>query len=182
MFSVSITHNSKIRELSDGNRVIVCQTAFLLWVLPLLSYELWKLRIELPNLPIQTPPKQLPTFFFFFFLVEKVQLPTWVITTRAIWLYIYIFFAEWAICLYNEWFIIEGNKHWASELERERLWQNEWFLEWHLRFYFWNISFCIIFFYQWSLFDLSFFCYLWWVFLWFWTGLPLVILRSKCSG
>ena len=24
LFSVSITHNSKIRELSDGNRVIVC--------------------------------------------------------------------------------------------------------------------------------------------------------------
>ena len=56
-FSVSITHNSKIRELSDGNRVIVCQTTFLLWVLPFLSYELWKLRIELRNLPIQTAPK-----------------------------------------------------------------------------------------------------------------------------
>ena len=25
---VFITHNSKIRELSDGNRVIVCQTIF----------------------------------------------------------------------------------------------------------------------------------------------------------
>ena len=29
VFSVSITHNSKIRELGDGNRVIVCQTTFL---------------------------------------------------------------------------------------------------------------------------------------------------------
>ena len=56
VFSVSITYNLKIRELSDGNRVIVCQTAFLLWVPPFLSYELWKLRIKLPNLPIQTPP------------------------------------------------------------------------------------------------------------------------------
>ena len=28
VFSVSITHNSKIRELSDENRVIVCQTTF----------------------------------------------------------------------------------------------------------------------------------------------------------
>ena len=37
---VSITHNSKIRELSDGNRVIVCQTTFLVWVSPFLSYEL----------------------------------------------------------------------------------------------------------------------------------------------
>ena len=40
VFSVSITHNSKIRELSDGNRVIVCQTTFLLWVPLFLSYEL----------------------------------------------------------------------------------------------------------------------------------------------
>ena len=47
VFSVSITHNSKIRELSDGNRVIVCQTTFLLWVSSFLSYELWKLKIEL---------------------------------------------------------------------------------------------------------------------------------------
>ena len=31
VFSVSITHNSKIRELSDGNRVIVCQITFLLY-------------------------------------------------------------------------------------------------------------------------------------------------------
>ena len=47
LFSVSITHNSKIRELNDGNRVIVFQTTFLLWVSPFLSYELWKQRIEL---------------------------------------------------------------------------------------------------------------------------------------
>ena len=42
LFSVSIIHNSKIRELSDENRVIICQTNFLLWVPPFLSYELWK--------------------------------------------------------------------------------------------------------------------------------------------
>ena len=53
LFSVSITHNSKIRELSDGNRVIVCQTNFLLWVPPFLSYKLWKQRIELSKIPIQ---------------------------------------------------------------------------------------------------------------------------------
>ena len=52
LFSVSITHNSKIRELSDGNRVMEIelsfgQTTFLLWVPSFLSYELWKLRIEL---------------------------------------------------------------------------------------------------------------------------------------
>ena len=54
LFLVSITHNSKIRELSDGNRVIVCQTNFLLWVPPFLSYELWKQRIELSKNSIQT--------------------------------------------------------------------------------------------------------------------------------
>ena len=57
LFSVSITHNSKIRELSDGNRVIVCQTNFLLWVLLFLSYELWKQKIELSKNPIQTGSK-----------------------------------------------------------------------------------------------------------------------------
>ena len=54
VFSVSITHNSKIRELSDGNRVIVCQTDIELWVPSFLSYELWKLRIELREQAIQT--------------------------------------------------------------------------------------------------------------------------------
>ena len=46
LFSVSITHNSKIRELSDRNRVIICQTTFLLWFLPFLSYELWVMETE----------------------------------------------------------------------------------------------------------------------------------------
>ena len=51
VFSVSITHNSKIRELSDGNRVMETELSFTkqpfchgshhFWV------ELWKLRIEL---------------------------------------------------------------------------------------------------------------------------------------
>ena len=59
VFSVSITHNSKIRKLSYGNRVMETelsfgQTTFLLWVPPFLSYELWKLRIELRKLLIQT--------------------------------------------------------------------------------------------------------------------------------
>ena len=45
VFSVSITHNLKIRELSDGNRIIetelwTSQTTFLLWVPPFLRYEL----------------------------------------------------------------------------------------------------------------------------------------------
>ena len=57
VFSISITHNSKIRELSDGNRVIVGQTTFLSWVPPFLSYELWKLRIELRKQAIQTASK-----------------------------------------------------------------------------------------------------------------------------
>ena len=65
VFSVFITHNSKIRELSYGNRVMKTelsfgQITFLLWVPSFLSYELWKLRIELRNLLIQTGSK-LPT-------------------------------------------------------------------------------------------------------------------------
>ena len=48
-----------ILSLSDGNRVIVCQTIFLSWVPPSLSYELWKLRIELWKQVNQTPPKWL---------------------------------------------------------------------------------------------------------------------------
>ena len=64
LFSISITHNSKIRELIDGNRVMEIelsfgQTTFLLWVPPFLSYELWKLRIELSNLVGQTTSKHL---------------------------------------------------------------------------------------------------------------------------
>ena len=59
VISVSITHNSKIRKLSYENRVMETelsfgQTTFLLWVPPFLSYELWKLRIELSNLIGQT--------------------------------------------------------------------------------------------------------------------------------
>ena len=59
VFLISITHNSKIRELSDGNRVMEIelsfgQTTFLLWVPPFLSYELWKLRIELWKHLVQT--------------------------------------------------------------------------------------------------------------------------------
>ena len=54
MFSVSITHHSKIRELSNGNRVIVVPNGFLdmgptifeLWVM---KTELWLMEIDNPN-------------------------------------------------------------------------------------------------------------------------------------
>ena len=54
VFSVSITHNSKIRELSDENKKLKTelwlakQTFFLelRWVSPFLRIELWKLRIK----------------------------------------------------------------------------------------------------------------------------------------
>ena len=64
MFSISITHNSKIRKLSNRNRVMeielwTSQTTFLLWVLQFLSYELWKLKYELWKLLNQTSPKYL---------------------------------------------------------------------------------------------------------------------------
>ena len=55
VFSVSITHNSKIRKLSDGNKKLetelwLTKRTFFLelrWVPPFLRIELWKLRIEL---------------------------------------------------------------------------------------------------------------------------------------
>ena len=52
-------------ELSFG------QTTFLLWVLPFLSYELWKLRIEISNLVGQTISQVAVVNFFFFGWVDK---------------------------------------------------------------------------------------------------------------
>ena len=54
LFSVSITHNSKIKELSDGNKKLkielwLAKRTFFLelrWVPPFLRIDLWKLRIE----------------------------------------------------------------------------------------------------------------------------------------
>ena len=64
VFSVFITHNSKIRELSDRNRVIVYQTTFLSWVPPFLSYELWKLLNQTPpKVPINTTLNLFPYLY-----------------------------------------------------------------------------------------------------------------------
>ena len=57
VFSVSITHNSKIRELSDRNRVMDFPNKLFVMVPPFLSYELWKLRYKLWKLLNLTPPK-----------------------------------------------------------------------------------------------------------------------------
>ena len=67
VFSVSITYNSKIRELSDGNKKLETelwlakQNFFweLRWIPLFLRIELWKLRIEWWELPIQTTPQYL---------------------------------------------------------------------------------------------------------------------------
>ena len=56
VFSVSITHNSKIREVSDGNRVMVVPngllamvpTIFELWVM---ETKIWVMKIDEPNTP-----------------------------------------------------------------------------------------------------------------------------------
>ena len=45
--------------MSYGNRVIICQTTFLLWVPSFLSYKLWKQKIELSKKAIQTTPQSL---------------------------------------------------------------------------------------------------------------------------
>ena len=44
MFSVSITHNSKIRELSNGNRVMVVPNRLL--AMGLTIFELWVMETE----------------------------------------------------------------------------------------------------------------------------------------
>ena len=67
MFSVSITHNSKIRELNDGNRVMnfpynlfaIGPTIFELWVMEI---EIWVMEIAKPNTPL-----------VFFFLKKKFR-------------------------------------------------------------------------------------------------------------
>ena len=59
MFSVSINHNSKIRELSDENEKLeieLCDAKWTsqLWAPLFLNYELWKQSYELWKSPIQT--------------------------------------------------------------------------------------------------------------------------------
>ena len=71
MFSVSITHNSKIRELNDGNRVMnfpynlfaIGPTIFELWVMEI---EIWVMEIAKPNTPL--------VFFFFKKNLENIFL------------------------------------------------------------------------------------------------------------
>ena len=63
MFSVFIIHNSKIRELSDGNKKLeteLCgaKRTSQLWIPPFLSYELWKQSYELWKSLIQTASKE----------------------------------------------------------------------------------------------------------------------------
>ena len=90
LFSVSITHNSKIRELSDGNRVMETellfgQTTYLLWIPPFLSYELWKLRIELWKLLVQTGSKSF--CFLIHFLLLFIDTPLRVSSLSAIFIF-----------------------------------------------------------------------------------------------
>ena len=64
VFSVSITHNSKIKELSNGNKKLeieLCgaKRTSQLWVPPFLSYKLWKLSYELWKSLVQTASKML---------------------------------------------------------------------------------------------------------------------------
>ena len=63
LFSVSITHNSKIRELGNGNRVTdfpnnlfaMGPTIFELWVMEteiwVMETEIWVMEIAKPNIP-----------------------------------------------------------------------------------------------------------------------------------
>ena len=49
VFLVSITHNSKIKKLSDGNRVMVVPNELL--AMGLTIFELWVMEIDEPNTP-----------------------------------------------------------------------------------------------------------------------------------
>ena len=69
--------------MSYGNRVIVCQTTFLLWVLPFLNYELWKQRIELSKLAIQTSSKYLRFYFLYFIRFLFTSQTSSPITTKS---------------------------------------------------------------------------------------------------
>ena len=59
MFSVSITHHSKIRELSDGNRVMVVPNRLLamsptIFELRVMETKLWVMEIDDPNTPLKS--------------------------------------------------------------------------------------------------------------------------------
>ena len=59
MFSVSITHHSKIRELSDGNRDMVMPNGLLvmgptIFELRIMETKLWVMEIDDPNTPLKS--------------------------------------------------------------------------------------------------------------------------------
>ena len=70
MFSVSITHNSKIRELSNGNRVMGIELSFAKRILSYGSHHFWVMgygnwELSYGNRPFKQPLSFafLPTFF-----------------------------------------------------------------------------------------------------------------------
>ena len=89
VFSVSITHNSKIRELSDENKVIetklLCAKRILSYVSHhfwVMSYGNWELSYE--NRLSKQPIKFIVCFFFFFFFFFSV-----------VWIVIHLIHAHW---------------------------------------------------------------------------------------
>ena len=60
MFSVSITHNSKIRELSDGNRVMKTKLSFAKRILSYGSHHFWVMSYRNWELSYENRPSKQP--------------------------------------------------------------------------------------------------------------------------
>ena len=91
LFLVSITYNSKIRELSDGNRVIVCQTN--LFVIGPTIFELWVMEIENWVTEIGKPNNPLFTLF------GLIELNRIVLRGMKWWSWIFLEPHQCAVCL-----------------------------------------------------------------------------------
>ena len=63
VFSVSIIHNSKIRELSDGNRVMETELSCAKWILSYASHHFWVINYENWKLSYENRLSKQPLIF-----------------------------------------------------------------------------------------------------------------------
>ena len=88
VFSVSITHNSKIRELSNGNRVIEIELSFAKQPFCYGSYHFWVMSYENRELSYQ---KRQSKWSFNFLLSNKKLRIQISFTPKYNWFHIYIY-------------------------------------------------------------------------------------------
>ena len=88
LFSVSITHNSKIRELSNGNRVIEIELSFAKQPFYYGSYHFWVMSYENRELSYQ---KRQSKWSFNFLLSNKKFRIQISFTPKYNWFHIYIY-------------------------------------------------------------------------------------------